>query len=98
VGPRHRREAEAGSREVHRGGSAQGMVQQMIEEGPAFTPGSGSGNPKTDPPSISPPLAARWRADRGTPATHRSEPVLKDGPNTASRRRPLKRPHREPTE
>ena len=29
---------------------------------------------------------------------HRNEPVLKDGPNTASRRRPLKRPQREPTE
>ena len=29
---------------------------------------------------------------------HRSQPVLKDGPNTASRRRPLKRPQREPTE
>ncbi len=26
---------------------------------------------------------------------HRSEPVLKDGPNTASRRRPLKRPRRK---
>ena len=29
---------------------------------------------------------------------HRNQPVLKDGPNTASRRRPLKRPHREPGE
>jgi hypothetical protein len=29
---------------------------------------------------------------------YRNEPVLKDGPNTASRRRPLKRPQREPTE
>jgi len=26
---------------------------------------------------------------------HRNQPVLKDGPNTASRRRPLKRPQRE---
>ena len=29
---------------------------------------------------------------------HCSEPVLKDGPNTASRKRPLKRPQRKPTE
>ncbi len=27
-----------------------------------------------------------------------NQPALKDGPNTASRRRPLKRPQREPTE
>jgi hypothetical protein len=68
--------------------------------GPAFTPGSGARKSfdRSDPPSISPPKAARWRADRRTSPMHRKWPVLKDGPNTASRRRPLKRPQREPTE
>ena len=66
--------------------------------GPAFTPGSGSGNPynRPDSPSVSPPSAARRRANRRTPIMHRDEPVLQDGRNTASRRRPLKRPQRAP--
>ena len=69
--------------------------------GPAFNAGFGiRPSPKTPPdrPSVSPLKAARQRADRRTPIMHRSEPVLKDGPTTASRRRPLKRPQREPTE
>ena len=46
--------------------------------------------------TIGPPLAARRRTTR-TPILHRNQPVLKDGPNTASRRRPLKRSQRELT-
>ena len=49
-----------------------------------------------DRPAVSPPLAARRRADRRTQRIPPNGPVLlKDGPNTASRRRPLERPQRE---
>jgi hypothetical protein len=43
---------------------------------PAFTPGSASGNPyhRSDSPSVSPPKAARRRANRGTPIMYRVEP------------------------
>jgi hypothetical protein len=78
-----------------------GALMPLFREavlGPAFTPGSGRGNPydRSASPSVSPPKAARRRAKRRAPIMHRDEPVLKNGPNTASRRRPLKRPQRAP--
>ena len=64
--------------------------------GPAFTPGSLSGHP--GPLRSARRLAAKGgetAADRRTQRIPPNGPVLKDGPNTASRRRPLKRPQRE---
>jgi len=51
---------------------------------------------------IGPPSRRLWRRDGGPIGRHEScittNPSLKDGPNTASRKRPLKRPQGEPTE
>ena len=63
--------------------------------GPAFTPGS------RIRPSRTVTIARRLAAFGGETRRSRTQrippngPVLKDGPNTASRRRPLKRPQRE---
>ena len=42
---------------------------------------------RPDPPSVSPPLAARRRADRNGYGSPDSEPGVNAGPNTASRQR-----------
>ena len=63
---------------------------------------AGFGSPQFLTVPIRPPSRRLWRRDGGRIGRHPScvanGPVLKDGPTTASRRRPLKRPQRESTE
>ena len=77
----------------------QGHLYPLCREavlGPAFTPRLGSANP--EPSSVSPPLAARRRTVRGSKTQASQLTRHKGGPNTTSRRSPLKRPRYGPSE